>query len=49
MAKAPPYHFACEEILREACRDPLSADYGLGDDPVSDEVHIYSLTRARGA
>jgi hypothetical protein len=46
VAGRAPYNFTHREVLRSACRDPLSEDYGLGDNEVSDEVHVYLLERA---
>jgi len=45
MASCPPYHFKHRQVLCVACPDPLSEDYGLGENEISDYVHIYIMER----
>ena len=47
LARGEPFCLESTELSRIACPDPLSEDYGLGKDAVSDEVHIYKLTRVK--
>ena len=42
-AKAAPWNLCVEKVLCVDVLDPLSADYGLGEDPVSDQVHVYKM------
>eukprot|EP00658_Telonema_sp_P-2_P018939 TRINITY_DN17416_c0_g1_i2.p1 TRINITY_DN17416_c0_g1~~TRINITY_DN17416_c0_g1_i2.p1 ORF type:complete len:321 (-),score=76.09 TRINITY_DN17416_c0_g1_i2:181-1143(-) len=43
IAQAPPWNLHVRQVDQIPALDPLSQDYALGPDAVSDEVHVYTM------